>query len=112
MEVAVIKTGGKQYVVSKGDTIAIEKLPFDKAQGKPGWKVGDSVVFNEVLLVDNGSDTTIGAPSIKGAEVKGTVVLAGLGKKVEVVKYKPKSRYYKRKGHRQPLLKVKIDSIN
>ena len=105
MEVAVIKTGGKQYVVSKGDTIAIEKLPGD-------LKKGDTVVFGEVLLVDNGSDTTIGAPVIKGAEVKGTVVLAGLGKKVEVVKYKPKSRYYKRKGHRQPLLKVKIDSIS
>ena len=117
MEVAVIKTGGKQYVVSKGDTIAIEKLPLDLKKGLPAlhaqaWQAGDSVVFNEVLLVDNGSDTTIGAPSIKGAEVKGTVVLAGLGKKVEVVKYKPKSRYYKRKGHRQPLLKVKIDSIN
>ena len=95
MEVAVIKTGGKQYVVSKGDTIAIEKLPGD-------LKKGDTVVFGEVLLVDNGSDTTIGAPLIKGAEVKGTVVLAGLDKKVDVVKYKPKSRYYKRKGHRQP----------
>ncbi|MBI4088761.1 50S ribosomal protein L21 [Candidatus Kaiserbacteria bacterium] len=112
MEVAVIKSGGKQYVVQKGDSIVIERLPFDKAQGKPGWKVGDPIVFSEVLLVDNGSDTTIGAPSIKGAEVKGTVVEAGLGKKVEVVKYKPKSRYYKRRGHRQPFLKVKIDSIS
>ncbi|MFI5260350.1 MAG: 50S ribosomal protein L21 [Candidatus Paceibacteria bacterium] len=105
MEVAVIKTGGKQYVVSKGDTISIEKLPGD-------LKKGDSVVFDEVLLVDNGSDTTIGAPVIKGAEVKGTVVLAGKAKKVEVVKYKPKSRYFKRNGHRQPLLKVQIDSIS
>jgi len=116
MEVAVIKTGGKQYVVSKGDTIVIEKLPASAkaSAGKPGrdWEKGDPVVFGEVLLVDNGSDTTIGAPLIKGAEVKGTVVLAGLGKKVEVVKYKPKSRYYKRKGHRQPILKVKIDSIS
>jgi large subunit ribosomal protein L21 len=114
MEVAVIKTGGKQYVVSKGDTISIEKLPSSAkaTEGKPGLKIGDTVVFNEVLLVDNGSDTTIGAPLIKGAEVKGTVVLAGLGKKVEVVKYKPKSRYFKRKGHRQPVLKVKIDSIS
>src|SRR3989338_10166714 len=67
MEVAVIKTGGKQYVVSKGDTISIEKLPGD-------LKKGDTVVFGEVLLVDNGSDTTIRAPLIKGAEVKGTVV--------------------------------------
>jgi|SRR3989344_2447788 len=105
MEVAVIKTGGKQYVVSKGDTIQIEKLPGSLKQG-------DSVVFGEVLLVDNGSDTTIGTPIIKGAEVKGTVVMAGKNKKVEVVKYKPKSRYYKRKGHRQPILKVKIDSIS
>lgn len=105
MEVAVIKTGGKQHVVSKGDTIVIEKLPGD-------LKKGDTVVFSEVLLVDNGSDTTIGAPSVKGAEVKGTVVLAGLDKKIEVVKYKPKSRYYKRRGHRQPILKVKIESIN
>lgn len=104
MEVAVIKTGGKQYVVSKGDTISIEKLPGD-------FKKGDSVVFGEVLLVDNGSDTTIGAPTIKGAEVKGTVVFSGKAKKLEVVKYKPKSRYFKRKGHRQPVLKVQINSI-
>ncbi len=102
---AVIKTGGKQYVVSKGDTIIIEKLPQD-------LKAGDTVVFSEVLLVDNGSDTTIGAPFIKGAEVKGTVVLAGKAKKIEVVKYKPQSRYYNRRGHRQPQLKVKIDSIS
>lgn len=105
MEVAVIKTGGKQYVVSKGDTVFIEKLPGDK-------KAGDAVVFNEVLLVDNGSDTTIGAPTIKGAEVKGTVIAAGKADKIEVVKYKAKSRYYKRNGHRQPFLKVKIDSIS
>ena len=109
MEVAVIKTGGKQYVVSKGDTITIEKLP---ATPQGDLKTGDTIVFDEVLLVDNGSDTTIGAPSIKGAEVKGTVVSAGKGEKIEVVKYKPKSRYYKRVGHRQPLLKVKIDSIS
>lgn len=105
MEVAVIKTGGKQYVVSKGDMISIEKLPGD-------LKKGDSVVFNEVLLVDNGSDTTIGAPLISGAAVKGTVVESGRGKTIEVVKYKPKSRYFKRRGHRQPFLKVQIDSIS
>lgn len=109
MEVAVIKTGGKQYVVSKGDTITIEKLT---GASKEDLKTGDTIVFDEVLLVDNGSDTTIGAPTIKGAEVKGTVVLAGKGDKIEVVKYKPKSRYFKRVGHRQPLLKVKIDSIS
>lgn len=105
MEVAVIKTGGKQYVVSKGDTLFIEKLPQDA-------KAGDKVVFDQVLLVDNGSDTTIGAPTIKGAEVKATVVAEGKAKKIDVVKYKAKSRYYKRRGHRQPFLKVKIDSIS
>ncbi|MBI3572175.1 50S ribosomal protein L21 [Candidatus Kaiserbacteria bacterium] len=105
MEVAVIKTGGKQYVVAKGDAIFIEKFPEDK-------KVGDNVVFNEVLLVDNGSDTTIGTPTIKGAKVSGTVLREGRAKKIDVVKYKAKSRYYKRRGHRQPYLKVKIDSIN
>jgi len=105
MEVAVIKTGGKQYVVSKGDIISIEKLPGD-------LKKGDTVTFSEVLLVDNGSDTTIGAPTIKGAEVKGTVESLARSAKIEVVKYKPKSRYYKRRGHRQPVLKVKIDSIS
>ncbi len=105
MEVAVIKTGGKQFVVSKGDIISIEKLPGD-------LKKGDSVVFDQVLLVDNGSDTTIGAPIIKGAEVTGTVTFAGKAKKIDVVKYKAKSRYYKRRGHRQPLLKVQIDKIS
>jgi len=105
MEVAVIKTGGKQYVVSKGDTISIEKLSDEV-------KKGDSVVFDKVLLVDNGSDTTIGAPLIEGAQVTGTVTLVGRAKKVEVVKYKPKSRYFKRNGHRQPLVKVEITSIS
>ena len=104
MEVAVIKTGGKQYVVSKGDTISIEKLE--------GKAAGDKVVFSDVLLVDNGSDTTIGSPTIKGAEVTGTVVEVGKEKKIEVVKYKPKSRYYKRRGHRQPFIAVKIDAIS
>jgi large subunit ribosomal protein L21 len=105
MEVAVIKTGGKQYIVSKGDTVFIEKLGN-------GVKAGDAVVFDQVLLVDNGSDTTIGAPTIKGATVKATVVAEGKADKIEVVKYKAKSRYYKRRGHRQPFLKVKIDSIS
>jgi large subunit ribosomal protein L21 len=105
MEMAVIKTGGKQYVVHKGDSIFIEKLPAS-------LKEGDQVTFSEVLLVDNGLDTTIGAPTIEGAEVKGTVLEADKAKKIDVVKYKAKSRYYKRRGHRQPFLKVKIDSIS
>ncbi|MFZ1987460.1 MAG: 50S ribosomal protein L21 [Minisyncoccia bacterium] len=105
MELAVIKTGGKQYVVAKGDTITIEKLPGEH-------KKGDAVAFSEVLLVDNGSDTTIGTPMIKGAEVKGTVTVVGRAPKIDVVKYKAKSRYLKRRGHRQPYVKVKIDAIS
>jgi len=104
METAVIKTGGKQYVVSKGLRLDIEKLP--------GVKEGDEVVFDEVLMVDNGSDTTIGDPTIKGAKVKATVLELGKADKIDVVKYKAKSRYYKRRGHRQPFVKVKIDSIS
>ena len=104
METAVIKTGGKQYVVSKGLRLDIVKLP--------GVKEGDKVVFEEVLMVDNGSDTTIGTPFIKGAAVKATVLELGKADKIDLVKYKAKSRYYKRRGHRQPFVKVVIDAIS
>jgi large subunit ribosomal protein L21 len=105
MEVAVIKTGGKQYVVSKGDTIFIEKFEVES-------KVGDSVVFDEVLMVDDGSAATLGVPFIKGAKVSGTVASVARAKKIDVMKYKAKSRYHKRRGHRQHYLKVKIDKIS
>ena len=91
-------------MVGKGDLITIEKLPGD-------LKRGDSVTFSEVLMTDDGSTTNIGTPTIKGAEVKGTVFLVGRAKKIDVVKYKAKSRYLKRRGHRQPYVKVKIDAI-
>lgn len=105
MEFAVIKTGGKQYVVAKGDVVTIEKLPEQV-------KKGDSVTFSDILLVDNGKDTTIGTPTISGASVTGTVETVGRAKKIDVVKYKAKSRYLKRRGHRQPYVKVKIDKIS
>ncbi|HLC99450.1 MAG TPA: 50S ribosomal protein L21 [Patescibacteria group bacterium] len=104
MEFAVIQTGGKQYRVSVGDVITIEKLPGD-------LKVGESVTFDKVLLVDNGSDTTIGTPFIKEAKVEAKVEEIGRHPKVEVVKYKPKSRYYKRNTHRQPFTKIKITAL-
>lgn len=104
METAVIKTGGKQYVVSAGSMIVVEKLGEDT-------KAGDTVVFDQVLLTDDGATTTIGTPTVKGAKVTGTVKMAGKNKKVEVVKYKAKSRYLKRRGHRQTTAKVRIDSI-
>lgn len=104
MEFAVIKTGGKQYKVSAGDTLKIEKI-------KGTFAVGDKITFDEVLLVDNGKDTTIGTPTIKGAKVEGTLEEIGRNKTVTVVKYKQKSRYFKKNGHRQPWFKVKITGI-
>ncbi len=104
MEFAVIKTGGKQYKVSKGDSIKIEKLSNTA-------KIGDKVTFEEVLLVDNGKDTTIGMPFIKGAKVEATVKEIGKLPTVTVIHYKQKSRYFKKNGHRQPFFKVTIDSI-
>ena len=110
MEFAVIQTGGKQYKISSGDVVSIEKI---SAKGGPasGWKVGDSISFDKVLLVDDGKDTTIGTPYIKGAKVDAEIVEIGRARKIMVVKYKQKSRYLKRNGHRQPFFKVKITSI-
>ena len=104
MEIAVIQTGGKQYPVKVGETLKIEKLSGT-------YKEGDKVTFDKVLLVDNGKDTTIGTPYIKGAEVHATLKTMGRGKKVDVLKYRRKSRYKKLRGHRQPFFSVKIDSI-
>ena len=104
MEFAVIQTGGKQYTVSKGDVISIEKLSDSQ-------KEGDKIVFDKVLLVDDGKNTTIGTPFIEKAAVKATVTKIGRQAKVVVVHYKQKSRYYKKNGHRQPFVEVKIDSL-
>src|SRR3989344_8535098 len=100
-EFAVIETGGKQYRVSVGDVIVVEKI-----SGK--LKPCDSVTFDKVLLWDNGKDTTIGVPYIEGAKVTGTLESIGRTKKVMVVKYRQKSRYLIRQGHRQRYMKIKI----
>lgn len=105
MEFAVIQTGGKQYPVAVGERITIEKLPGD-------LKEGDSVAFYSVLLSESGPDTTIGTPYIEGAMVRGTIEKIGRAQKVDVVKYKAKSRYFKRRGHRQPFMEVKITSLD
>lgn len=104
MEFAVITTGGKQYTVSKGDTITIEKLSGTH-------KEGDKVVFDKVLLVDDGKNTTIGNPYIDKAKVTATIAKIGRAAKIDVVHYKQKSRYYKKNGHRQPFFKVKIEGV-
>ncbi len=104
MEFAVIKTGGKQYKVSKGDTLKVEKLIGT-------YNEGDKIVFDKVLLVDNGKDTTIGMPFIDGASVEATLVKSAKRPTVTVIHYKQKSRYFKKNGHRQPYFEVKIDAI-
>lgn len=103
-EFAVIATGGKQYKVSVGESVKIEKIKGD-------LKEGDKIIFDKVLLVDDGSNTTIGTPTIEGAKV--TAILEEIGRlaKVTVIKYKQKSRYFKKNGHRQPFFKVKITEI-
>lgn len=101
---AVIKTGGKQYRVSAGEAIKIEKMKGD-------FKKGDKVIFDEVLLTDDGKNTVIGTPFIAGAKVEGTIDVIGRAPKVLVIKYKQKSRYMKKNGHRQPYFKVIINSI-
>ncbi len=103
-EFAVITTGGKQYKVSVGASLRIEKL-------KGEYKEGDTITFDKVLLVDDGANTTIGMPYIVGPKVQGKIAKIGRATKVMVVKYKQKSRYLKRNGHRQPFFEIKITSI-
>ncbi len=102
---AVIETGGKQYKVAVGDSIKIEKLN-DEA------KVGDSLAFDKVLLVADENTAKVGSPNLAGASVKATLTKIGRAAKILVVKFKQKSRYMKRNGHRQPFFEVKIDSIS
>ncbi len=99
---AVIKTGGKQYKVSEGDKIKIEKL--DNAEG-------EEVIFPEVLLLENKKEILIGTPFIKDAQVKAKVLKQGKNEKVIIFKYKPKKRYKVKKGHRQPFTEVEITEI-
>lgn len=104
MNLAVIKTGGKQYIVKEGDNLKIEKI--DK-------KIGDKAVFEDVLLMSDkeGKEIKIGSPFVSGAKVQGEVIEQGKNKKVEVVKYKSKTRYKRTLGHRQNYTKIKITKI-
>lgn len=102
MKFAVIKTGGKQYVVSKGDILDVEKL--DKNEG-------DAIAFEEVLLISDSGKVTLGEPTVKGAKVEAQVVKEYQDKKVWGIKYKPKKRYRKKFGHRQQYTQVEITSV-
>lgn len=101
--IAVIKTGGKQYKITKGDVLKVEKLP--KAQE------GKKVIFDKVLMVSDKDKVTLGAPYLKGASVEATLIKNFKDKKIDVLKYKNKIRYRKHYGHRQQLAEVKIDNI-
>lgn len=105
MSFAVIQTGGKQYKVAQGDEIAVEKIKGD-------YNVGDTITIDSVILKDDGATTTLGAPYITGSTVTATITESGKLDKVMVVRYRPKSRYHKRNGHRQPYMTLKIDAIN
>lgn len=100
---AIIKTGGKQYMVKAGDVLNVEKLDVES---------GAKVMFEEVLAVGNDGELQIGNPVVSGASVEATVVGNGKAKKVIVFKYKPKKDYRKKQGHRQPFTKVIIEKIN
>ena len=100
---AIIVTGGKQYNVSEGDTLFIEKLPVE---------AGDAVTFDQVLAIVDGENTKFGAPVVEGAKVEAKVVKNGKGKKIRVFKYKAKKGYHTRQGHRQPYTKVEIGKIS
>ena len=99
---AIIETGGKQLKVSEGDLVKVEKLEADQ---------GASVTFDRVLAVSNDGKLSV-ASDVSGAKVTGTVLEQGKEKKVIVFRYKPKSGYRKKNGHRQPFTRVKIDKIS
>ncbi|MCD6429176.1 50S ribosomal protein L21 [bacterium] len=99
---AVIKTGGKQYLVKPGDKIKVEKLPK---------KEGEEIIFDQVLLIEDGKNVKIGKPLVENAKVKGKILEQGKGAKIIVFKYKAKKRYKKKMGHRQLYTLVEITEI-
>jgi len=104
MKFAIIETGGKQYKIVEGQTLSVEKIPGDH-------KEGAKIIFDKVLLASDGKDTKIGTPYIEGAKIETTFENNGREKKVSVIRFRPKSRHFKKKGHRQPFTKVKVASI-
>ena len=99
---AVIETGGKQYKVSEGDTLFIEKL---------GAEAGEDIVFDKVLMLVNENDIKTGSPYVDGVTVEAKLEKNGKGKKIRVFKFKAKKNYRKRIGHRQPYSKVVVSAI-
>jgi len=100
---AIIETGGKQYKVSEGDVVFVEKLDVEE---------GSEYVFDKVLAVSAGDSVSFGTPYVEGASVKAKVLAHGKDKKIIVFKFKPKKNYRRKQGHRQPHTKVQIEKIN
>jgi len=100
---AVIKTGGKQYRVSQGDTLKVEKLDAGE---------GDSVEFDQVLMVGEGEDVKIGTPYVEGSRVSARVKAQGRGPKIEIIKFRRRKHHMKRMGHRQDYTEVEITGIS
>lgn len=100
---AIIETGGKQYRVSVGDTVSVEKLDTE---------AGTDVTFERVLLVGGDGSTRVGTPTVDGASVVATVQEQYRGEKIVIFKYKPKKRYRRKTGHRQSLTRLAITAIN
>ena len=101
---AVIETGGKQYKVAAGDVLKVEKLPGSH-------KKGDKIIFDKVLLIDDGKEAKVGTPYL-GSKVEAEFEEDGRAPKVTVIKYKAKSRYFKKRGHHQPFSKIKVTKIS
>lgn len=102
MSLAIIKTGGKQYIVTPSQKIKIEKI-----EGKEG----DEIIFNEVLLLEKDGKTELGDPLVRGVKVAGKILKQGKAKKVIVFKIKKKKRYKVKRGHRQPFTEIEIAAI-
>jgi len=100
---AVIKTGGKQYRVMQGEYLRVEKLDAD---------VDSSIEFDQVLLVGEGENVTVGTPTVDGAKVKAKVLSHGRGKKVRIVKFRRRKHHKKQQGHRQHYTEIEITAIS
>ena len=100
---AIVRTGGKQYRVEPGDTIRVESLP---------GHAGETVELSDVLMVSREGEVTLGTPTVEGARVTAEVVDNGRGKKVIVFKYKPKTRYRRKNGHRQSYTELRVTDIS
>lgn len=99
---AIIETGGKQYLIGDGATLAIEKLPAEE---------GGKVVFDKVLLTVDGDKVNVGKPFLSGEKIEATVTKQGRGRKIRIMRYHSKTRHRRRQGHRQPFTQVKVKTL-